>query len=439
MPLLSASWLGERTSARRSCLALQRPVHVLGSYDWRMWIPRTAEELERAAGEELLKEKTRFEVKRELPASGKNADLAVDVSALTVDGGLLIYGIDEDEHERPTVLAPIELVGARQRIDQVVQTLVDEPPHIEVDELPLADDPARGYLVVVVPQSPRAPHQVAVRGDRRFYGRSDTGNRMLSEGEVARLYRRRDEWDVDAQQLLAQCVANSPVGRGHPDFAFMHGFTQPVVLDQGLWDLALRSDGADEQQLLTRIREVGRKVMPIQGYDPALQTTLNWRRRGADVWTLDSTLNRGKELDLAYHVQADINIDGRGYLFCSRAGERWKRTDNADAPLLIFESLIAGNLGAFLAMMGAYYQAAGYVGLVDLGIALTNLTGGVSSHVQGRHILHEPPPYQAESFTRTDRVPASKLLEPEAVVQRLLRRFFDALTGSWYDPFSNER
>src|SRR5687767_12299532 len=126
-----------------------------------MWIPRTAEELERAASEELLNEKARFEVKRELPASKKNADLAVDVSALTVDGGLLIYGVDENEHGRPTVPAPIELAGARQRIDQVVQTLVDEPPYIEIDELPLDDDPARGYLVVVVPQSPRAPHQVA--------------------------------------------------------------------------------------------------------------------------------------------------------------------------------------------------------------------------------------------------------------------------------------
>jgi hypothetical protein len=283
-----------------------------------------------------------------------------------------------------------------------------------------------------------APHQVAVKGDRRFYGRSDTGNRVLSEGEVARLYRRRDEWDADAQQLLAQCVANSPVGRGHPDFAFMHCFTQPVVLDQGMWQRALRDHKDNEQQLLALIRDAGQKVTPIQGYDPALQTTLNWRRRGADVWTLDSTLNRGEELELAYHVHADINIDGRGYLFCSRAGERWKRANNQHAPLLIFESLIAGNFGAFLGMMGTYYQAAGYVGLVDLGIALTNLTGGVSSHLHGRHILHGPSPYEAESFTRTDRVPASKLLKPELIVQRLLRRFFDALTGTWYDPFSHE-
>jgi hypothetical protein len=38
-----------------------------------MWIPRTAEELEQAAGEELLNEKARFEVKRELPASKEPA------------------------------------------------------------------------------------------------------------------------------------------------------------------------------------------------------------------------------------------------------------------------------------------------------------------------------------------------------------------------------
>jgi len=36
------------------------------------------------------------------------------VSALTVDGGLLIYGIAEDEHGRPTVPTPIDLAGARE-------------------------------------------------------------------------------------------------------------------------------------------------------------------------------------------------------------------------------------------------------------------------------------------------------------------------------------
>ena len=87
--------------ANRSAMAHMPPAGQ--SVDCRMLIPSAAEELERAAGEEPLNEKARFEVKRELPASKKNADMAVDVSALTVDDGLLIYGVDENEHGRPTV------------------------------------------------------------------------------------------------------------------------------------------------------------------------------------------------------------------------------------------------------------------------------------------------------------------------------------------------
>jgi hypothetical protein len=54
---------------------------------------------------------------------------------------------------------------------------------------------SRRACVSSVPQSSRAPHQVTVGGDLRFYGRAAKGNRILTEGEVARLYRRREEWE----------------------------------------------------------------------------------------------------------------------------------------------------------------------------------------------------------------------------------------------------
>jgi len=44
---------------------------------------------------------------------------------------------------------------------------------------------------VIVPQSARAPHMVIVKGDNRYYGRDARGNRVLNEGDVARLYERR--------------------------------------------------------------------------------------------------------------------------------------------------------------------------------------------------------------------------------------------------------
>jgi hypothetical protein len=115
-----------------------------------MWIPASADELERAARSGRLVEKKRFEAKREV---GRNKDVAIDVNAMALDGGAVVYGIAEDANGRPTIPAPIELAGQRERIDQVVNSSCAEPPEIDIHELPRATDPSRGYLFVEVPAS----------------------------------------------------------------------------------------------------------------------------------------------------------------------------------------------------------------------------------------------------------------------------------------------
>ncbi len=60
-----------------------------------------------------LAEKKQFEVKREVD---RNKDVAIDVHAMALDGGAVVYGIAEDAHGRPTVPAPIELAGQRERM-----------------------------------------------------------------------------------------------------------------------------------------------------------------------------------------------------------------------------------------------------------------------------------------------------------------------------------
>lgn len=66
--------------------------------------------------------------KRLCPTSGKNADLAVDVAAMTTDGGVLLYGVAEDEHGRPTVPRPMELAGTAERVGQIVASSISEVP-----------------------------------------------------------------------------------------------------------------------------------------------------------------------------------------------------------------------------------------------------------------------------------------------------------------------
>ena len=126
---------------------------------------------------------------------------------MSTDGGVLLYGIGEDEHGA----ADDPLPDSHLRVLPTgclrsCRTSISEVPFIEPREYPCADDSSKGYLLVIVPQSARAPHQVTVGGEFRFYGRDAKGKRVLSEGEVARLYRRRDEWNQSREGLLDEAV-----------------------------------------------------------------------------------------------------------------------------------------------------------------------------------------------------------------------------------------
>src|SRR5215208_1874326 len=113
-----------------------------------MWIPATEKEILAAIEAGDLVETATFDAKASLPAKGKSKDLAIDVAAMANDGGTLLYGIGENEERRPTVPQPFGLAGARERVDQIVQTSISEPPDIQVREIPTDDDPSLGYLAV---------------------------------------------------------------------------------------------------------------------------------------------------------------------------------------------------------------------------------------------------------------------------------------------------
>src|SRR5215208_2352267 len=207
-----------------------------------MWIPESELEILAAIEAEALVETSTFDAKASLPAKGKSKDLAIDVAAMANDGGTLLYGIGENEERRPTVPQPFGLAGARERVDQIVQTSISEPPDIQVREIP-TDDPSLGYLAVAVPPSPRAPHMVTVGKDYRFYGRSDTGNVLLSEGEVARLYERRQRWEIDRGAMLDEAIESAPIRR-RADFDYLHLVARPVVADEELYDRARKDQQA---------------------------------------------------------------------------------------------------------------------------------------------------------------------------------------------------
>jgi hypothetical protein len=72
-----------------------------------MWIPESPDEIERAIAAGTFVETAGFDGKAMLPAvPAKNRDVAVDVAAMTTNGGVLLYGIKEDRNGRLTIPKP---------------------------------------------------------------------------------------------------------------------------------------------------------------------------------------------------------------------------------------------------------------------------------------------------------------------------------------------
>jgi hypothetical protein len=402
-----------------------------------MWQPKTVEEFESAVTAGVLEERHDFDAKRQLPESGK--ELAKDLAAMTTDGGCLVYGVGEDDNSQPRLLAPFQLANARERIDQVAQQSISPNPRIAFIPLRCADDPARGYLIAVIPPSPFAPHQVTVGNDRRFYGRCDSGNRRLSETEVERLYERRQRQNVDREHLLADCIASSPIGQPTPgEQGFLQAFVQPTIRDDDLWDRAVVSCG-DERQLLDRLRSATSSV-PSGQWGTNLSKILNWRQRGADKWSLNtaSQVSDPSVIGPDDEIVADLSMDGRCYFFYGGAAVTSDR-NNARRPIFaLYERGIAVNLAQFLALVGAYYRAGDQWGPIHVGMAVTGIRGAISAHFM-EDISMSAQPYGDEIAVRALPFDARDLEEdPVAASQKLMDRLMRAMSsGVVWDPLSD--
>jgi hypothetical protein len=327
-----------------------------------------------------------------------------------------------------TALRPFKLAGARERVDQISQSSISEPPEIDVRALECPNDPSRGYLVVVVPQSPRAPHQVIVRGEMRYYGRGATGNRRLTEGEIARLYTRRESWEIDREALLDRELQYwSDRAREH-DLGFLYAFARPVVADLDLLEQAAEATSVEE--ILAALLAAGKKAaLPIE---PGLrQSPLSWFLSGGEGWELRQEERRSSP---KHELQIDVERSGHCHLFCGRAAELF--VVDLTERRIIFESTILGCLASLLALAGELYSRAGYVGAVDIGVWIIGLKDGFSETLYGRALFWEHG-YARDEFRRTKRVTAQDLVErPKELGLDLTRNLTEATVGAGYDPWA---
>ena len=284
--------------------------------------------------------------------------------------------------------------------------------------------------MVHAPVSPRAPHMVTVGKEHRYYGRGPTGNTPLTEGEVARLYDRRQRWETDREAMLNEAINAAPIEH-HEDHAYLHLIARPVVPDEDLFDNA--KGGQHAVQFLDGLftAAVSAEVFPDR-YSPDLYGKNNYERR-ADGWAASQGLGIEWEerKDPNRVLDFEIGLDGSGRMFCGRAAATHRDR------LLIIDVLVAGLTARFLAVIGGLYAAVGYSGPVDVGLDVTGLRGGVS-YILNDDPWTDPTPYNKDQYRRTERLPASQLAgDSRGAARKLVLPLLRAITRERYDPFSD--
>ncbi len=107
-----------------------------------------------------------------------------------------------------------------------------------------------------------------------------------------------------------------------------------------------------------------------------------------------------------------------------------------DGRLVFVERYTAGNVARFLAILGGLYERAGYLGPVDLGVAVTGLHGALSSALASSHnpFTH---PYPKPAFRRVRTVSAAELRNANRrVTMELVGRLIEASASPAFDPFA---
>jgi hypothetical protein len=242
-----------------------------------MWHPGIWTDLEGLLGES---ETPALDFKRTI---GSNEELAKDIAAMTVNGGLLIYGVDEDESTcAATDLLPFPIAGVEEKLAQVTGTRISPAPAIQVRVIPSPDNPTVGVIAVEVPASSLAPHQA----NARFPCRRGTTTDYLEEREVERLYRQRRELSGPAPgpgQLLEEDFTSVLDGsQVEPGTCMVRLVVRPATNDAshpaGAWQGAAL-DGA--------IRRARERLGPRVGNISTLRSfsaLSTWQANGAEGW-----------------------------------------------------------------------------------------------------------------------------------------------------------
>ncbi|MGY1893806.1 helix-turn-helix domain-containing protein [Nocardia gipuzkoensis] len=311
-------------------------------------------------------------------------------------------------------LQPIDLTGLPERVETIARTAVHEPVQVTSTRITAADSaPGYGYLVVHVPQSPRAPHMA----DGRFYGRGDKTNRVLPQEEVLRLHERRlrERGDIIAETHRAIEGLGTRQGRD----SILAILAEPLGADEDLL-VPLAAAGNWQHEILQLLQSA---LQPShRRYAPNFADSPGFGRRAGGVSVTTGMYNgrRWEGEDRA----AEITLHENGSLLLASERAVWTYESRVQPPRpsaeVIFETLIIGHLDLLIRLVARVADKYGFTGSWRFGIVITGLNGARSLTLD-EGWGPEGPPYTATTY---ERATTASLLDlttnPRAVTETLV-------------------
>lgn len=403
----------------------RRPLPIYLGPALPRWQPRTIDDVQAAIDDGTLRERHWLDVKGLIASSdGARKDLAQDLVSFANDGGGLLIGVYEDKPTQTLTVRPVPLDGLAERIDQVARSRCDPPLYVVCHPLssPMEDGArATGVLLVEVPPSPSAPHMT----NGRYYGRGDTTNRILTDGEVAQLHAIRSGRQLTAERVIAAEVARNPVPTEHSELSHLFVVAQPLASPPDLLTPLIGS-----RELSALISGVPDRVPGSGNFSPhwGHLATHNEPRAQGSGFRSYGMLGRRFLPDLqdaqeGALLDVEVHDNGQVTLFCGRAsdklGDEQHVLDAAVVGLTRCITTLAGELGA----------TAGYAGRWLLAVGVTDLAGKyTSSAVNTIRLGRSYSPFSADTYIDGTEAMTSELLnQPGAVTRRLVARLLRAL------------
>jgi hypothetical protein len=393
-----------------------------------MWIPDSTEQIIRLAKNGELHETASFDAK-DPDALESTKEIAKDIAAMSTEGGVLLYGVGEDDNGEPTVLSPFELQGMREKIANVVQTCIQPPPQVRIKPFRLDENPSRGFLSVEVPRSPEAPHMVIKSNDNRFYGRNGPRNAKLDAGQVGRLYQQREQVRENRSRLLDKFVDQATI-KPHEEqdgFIYLRIAVDAPYSSRGLLESVLsQQDARKTNSLLAKLIErVEESISFPWGDKRGFNARPSWKQNmDGYVGQLGLTPEGRNEPVHGRQYDVWLGYDGGMYFNTGALGKMVEDSRH------FFEGNAANFTVRFLHLAGLVYEAAEYFGPVDIAVKVSGLKDAVSTFRRDFTSMSMDSGLSKDKQTNSTQSHVRDLVvNPKEVAHLLLKRLINTSTS----------